>query len=108
MCFFWNGSYTTAHYFFILHVFLLRTGIPLDKFLLFRFTISLGPYLLGKKCDFGHLFCKPVLMQGGAIICHVTLKSGRDILISAFFKYLQFETERLLFAGDTALFVNCD
>jgi hypothetical protein len=47
-------------------------------------------------------------MQGGAIICHVTLKSGRDILISAFFKYLQFETERLLFAGDTALFVNCD
>ena len=107
MCFFWNGSYTTAHYFFIFHFFLLRTGFPLDKSFLFRFSILSGPYLPGKKCDFGHLSGKPVLMEGGAIICHVTSKSGRGIVISAFFKYLKFETERLLFAGDTAHFVNC-
>ena len=54
----------------------MRMGFPLDKSLLFHCTILSGSYLPGKKSSFGHLFCRPVLVKGGATPCHVTAKMG--------------------------------
>lgn len=41
VCFFWNGSYSTFH-FFMLRIFVMRTGIFLDNSFLFRFIILMG------------------------------------------------------------------
>ena len=105
MCFFWNGSYTTAHFFDLTDFFYAHRD-SLDKSLLFHCTILSGSCLPGKISSLGHLFCRPVLMKGGAKPCHVTAKVGVVVLISTFFKCLRFGTETLMFAADTAFFIN--
>ena len=84
VCFFWNGSYSTFH-FLMLRIFVMRTGIFLDKSFLFRFSILMGSYLPCKKSPFGHLSGKVILLMGGDCLSHVITVVGVELINIAIF-----------------------
>ena len=84
-CAFWNGSYSTSYFIFILRIFVVRKGIYLDQSFLLRFSVLMGSYLPRKKSPFGHLSHKVILLMARACLSHVITKGGRRAINIATF-----------------------
>ena len=79
------GAKIPHSYFLMLRIFVMRTGIFLDKSFLFRFSILMGSYLPCKKSPFGHLSGKVILLMGGDCLSHVITVVGVELINIAIF-----------------------